>query len=243
MKIMATGTFDLLHPGHGVYLQESKNLGGKNAKLYVVVARDLTVEKRKRIPIIGEKQRLELIKMLKPVDEAYLGNEHGDFLKIVEKIKPDMITIGADQNHNIDKLQSMLNDKGLNIKSVQKAVDEKYTSYKQATVQNLDIDLIESENVYYLKVAVPGIPKEDISIEAGDNDITIETTFDAYINEFTEDEAAKEIASSLKKGKCVKTVRFESSINIEEISAKFNNGTVIITIPKLIIPKHKVNVE
>lgn len=118
MKIMATGTFDLLHPGHGVYLQESKNLGGKDAKLYVVVARDLTVEKRKRIPIIGEKQRLELIKMLKPVDEAYLGNEHGDFLKIVEKIKPDMITIGADQNHNIDKLQSMLNDKGLNVKIV-----------------------------------------------------------------------------------------------------------------------------
>ena len=130
-----------------------------------------------------------------------------------------------------------------NIKTVQKAADEKYTSYKQATVQNLDVDLIESDDVYYLKVAVPGIPKEDINIEAGDNDITIEATFDAYINEFAEDDSAKEIVSNLKKGKCVKTVRFESSINIEEISAKFNNGTVIINIPKLIIPKHKVNVE
>ena len=49
MKVMATGTFDILHPGHGVYLEESKKLGGKNAKLYVVVARDLTVEKRKKI--------------------------------------------------------------------------------------------------------------------------------------------------------------------------------------------------
>ena len=27
MKIMATGTFDILHPGHGVYLEESKKLG------------------------------------------------------------------------------------------------------------------------------------------------------------------------------------------------------------------------
>ena len=51
MKVMATGTFDILHPGHGVYLEESKKLGGKNAKLYVVVARDLTVEKRKRVPL------------------------------------------------------------------------------------------------------------------------------------------------------------------------------------------------
>ena len=79
-KVMATGTFDLLHPGHGVYLNEAKKLGGKNSKLYVVVARDSTVKKRKRNPIIPEKQRLELISMLKPIDKAYLGNENGDFL-------------------------------------------------------------------------------------------------------------------------------------------------------------------
>ncbi|WP_299522710.1 FAD synthase [uncultured Methanobrevibacter sp.] len=112
-KVMATGTFDLLHPGHGVYLEESKKLGGKNAKLYVVIARDSTVEKRKRIPIIGENQRLELIKMLKPVDEAYLGNKNGDFLEIVEKINPDIIAIGADQNHDITKLQKTVNKRGL----------------------------------------------------------------------------------------------------------------------------------
>jgi HSP20 family protein len=82
-----------------------------------------------------------------------------------------------------------------------------------------------------------------VLIEAGDNDITIETTFEAYIDEFEEDETAEIIASSLKSGKCVKTVRFENSIDLENITAKFSNGIVIITIPKLIIPKHKVNVE
>ena len=92
-KVMASGTFDLLHPGHGIYLQEAKNLGGYKSKLYVVVARDSTVEKRKRVPIVGENQRLELIKMLKPVDEAYLGNEEGDIFKIVEEIDPDIIAI------------------------------------------------------------------------------------------------------------------------------------------------------
>ena len=74
---MATGTFDILHPGHGVYLEESKKLGGEDAELYVVVARDATVERRKRVPIVGEDQRLELIKMLKPVTDAFLGDANG----------------------------------------------------------------------------------------------------------------------------------------------------------------------
>ena len=129
------------------------------------------------------------------------------------------------------------------IKNMQKSADEKYTHYKKSTIKTLDIDLIETKDIYYIKAAVPGVSKEDVLIEAGDNDITIETTFEAYIDEFEEDETAEIIASSLKSGKCVKTVRFENSIDLENITAKFSNGIVIITIPKLIIPKHKVNVE
>ncbi len=115
-KVMATGTFDLLHPGHGIYLNEAKKLGGKDAKLYVVLARDSTVEKRKRYPVVSENQRLELVKMLKGVDDAYLGNENGDFLKIVEEINPDIIAIGADQKHDIDKLQEAIDKRGLKAK-------------------------------------------------------------------------------------------------------------------------------
>ena len=129
------------------------------------------------------------------------------------------------------------------IKNMQKTADKKYSDYKKTTVQTLDIDLIETKDVYYIKAAVPGVEKEDVLIEAGDNDISIETTFKPYIEEFEEDETAELIASSLKSGRCVKTIRFENSIDLENITAKFANGIIIITIPKLIIPKHKVNVE
>ena len=118
MKIMATGTFDILHPGHGIYLEESKKLGGEDSELYVVVARDVTVKKRKRVPIVGEKQRLELVKMLKPVTDAYLGDANGDVFKIVHEINPDIITIGADQNHDIDKLQQAIDKQGLKAKAI-----------------------------------------------------------------------------------------------------------------------------
>ena len=54
MKVMATGAFDLLHPGHGLYLEKAKELGGEDAVLVVVIARDSTVKKKKRIPVIDE---------------------------------------------------------------------------------------------------------------------------------------------------------------------------------------------
>ncbi|MDR1819346.1 MAG: FAD synthase [Methanobrevibacter sp.] len=111
--VMATGTFDLLHPGHGLYLQKAKELGGNNSKLVVVVARDSTVRKKKRIPIVDENQRLEMIKCLKPVDKAYLGYE-GDMFRIVEEIKPDIIAIGQDQDYDIEELKKSLKVRNIN---------------------------------------------------------------------------------------------------------------------------------
>ncbi|MBQ6511078.1 Hsp20/alpha crystallin family protein [Methanobrevibacter sp.] len=164
-------------------------------------------------------------------------DEFGEkFEETKEKGKNIADNVISDLYKSIDEFKDSL-------KNMQKTADQKYNDYKKATVQSLDVDLIETEDVYYIKAAVPGIDKDDILIEAGDNDITIEATFKAYIEEFEEDETAEVIASSLKSGKCIKTIRFENSLDIENISAKFNNGTVTISIPKLVIPKHKVNVE
>ena len=115
-KIMASGTFDLLHPGHVNYLENAKKLGEKDSKLYVVVARDSTVTKRKKIPIVDENQRLEMIKHLKPVDVACLGHENKDIFKIVEEINPDIIAIGPDQTHNVEKLQKAIDERSLKAK-------------------------------------------------------------------------------------------------------------------------------
>ena len=114
---MATGTFDIIHPGHGYYLEESKKIGGDDARLVVVVARDSTVRSRKRVPVVDEKQRLEVVKMLKPVDEAYLGSEI-DMFKVVEKIKPDIITIGSDQNYDISDLKKELLKRNIQVEIV-----------------------------------------------------------------------------------------------------------------------------
>ena len=77
--VLASGVFDLLHLGHVRFLEEAKKLGGENAKLVVVIARDSTVEKTKgRKPVMPETQRRMLGESLKVVDEAVLGQEEFD---------------------------------------------------------------------------------------------------------------------------------------------------------------------
>lgn len=128
------------------------------------------------------------------------------------------------------------------IKSIQKIIDQKIDDYKKATIHSLDVDLIETEEKYYLKVDVPGIEKEEIDIEAGDKDILIVATFKPFIEEIEEEDKTV-LISDIKQGRCSKSIRFSNNIEIDKISAKFNNGTVLITIPKLKTPKNKINVE
>lgn len=128
------------------------------------------------------------------------------------------------------------------IKSIQKIIDQKIDDYKKATIHSLDVDLIETEEKYYLKVDVPGIEKEEIDIEAGDKDISIVATFKPFIEEIEEEDKTV-LISDIKQGRCSKSIRFSNNIEIDKINAKFNNGTVLITIPKLKTPKNKINVE
>ena len=108
--VMATGVFDILHPGHLHYLQEAKALGDW---LVVVVATDRTVIKRKNhTPITPQDMRLEMISALKPVDEAYIGSDTDPY-EIVERIRPDVIALGYDQKHDEDKLRSDLKERGM----------------------------------------------------------------------------------------------------------------------------------
>jgi FAD synthetase len=112
-RVVATGTFDILHPGHLFYLEESRKLGDE---LFVIVARDVNV-KHKPHPIIPEDQRLQMVAALKPVDHAMLGDEKDMFLPI-EKIRPDIITIGFNQMFDEQKLARQLAERNLPAKIV-----------------------------------------------------------------------------------------------------------------------------
>jgi FAD synthetase len=112
--VMATGVFDILHTGHLFFLSEAKRLGDE---LVVVVARDVTAKRLKREPIVPELLRLELVRGLKSVDRAVLGDV-GDQYRVVEEIRPDIIALGHDQAHDEEKIRMALEERGLNVKVV-----------------------------------------------------------------------------------------------------------------------------
>jgi FAD synthetase len=117
--VLASGTFDLLHYGHVKYLEEAKRIGGKNAELIVIVARDSTVKKRKgRKTVMPEGQRRSLVEALKVVDEAILGCEDFDMIKVVEKTNPDIIAVGHDQSDIEKEVRKALVKKGIPIQVV-----------------------------------------------------------------------------------------------------------------------------
>jgi FAD synthetase len=114
--VLASGAFDLLHYGHVYYLSEAKKAGGENAKLVVIVAKDSTVEQLKGSkPIIPEDQRRAVVESLKVVDEAILGYEDMDILKVIEKVKPDIIALGYDEEKIAKQLKKLFEERSLNI--------------------------------------------------------------------------------------------------------------------------------
>ena len=107
-RVVATGTFDILHPGHIYYLEESRKLGDE---LHVIVARDENV-KHKPKPVIPEQQRLNMVQSLKPVDYARLGSTT-DIFEPIREIQPDIITLGFNQFFKEDKLKYDLEENGI----------------------------------------------------------------------------------------------------------------------------------
>ena len=67
-------------------------------ELHVIVARASNVT-HKEGPVVPDKQRVEMVDALEPVDHARLGHPEDIFVP-VEEIDPDVIVLGHDQYHD-----------------------------------------------------------------------------------------------------------------------------------------------
>ena len=104
-RVMAQGTFDILHPGHLQYFRESAKHGDE---LVAVIARDSRVSEKKDT-YFDEDERREMVEALETVDKAILGSE-GDIYSTVEEVDPDIITLGYDQKHDDGQVREMAED-------------------------------------------------------------------------------------------------------------------------------------
>ncbi|ERG99402.1 MAG: cytidyltransferase-related domain protein [Haloquadratum sp. J07HQX50] len=109
-RVVAQGTFDLLHPGHIHYLRESARLG---QELHVIVARTANIT-HKQQPVLSSRQRRAVVDALEMVTEAHLGHQDDIFIPI-EEIDPSVIVLGHDQDHNETAIKQALADRGIDV--------------------------------------------------------------------------------------------------------------------------------
>ncbi len=114
--VLTSGAFDLIHYGHIRLLEEAKRLGGPDARLVVIVARDETIRRLKQhLPVIPEDQRRAVVEALRVVDEALLGYEDLDMATVIDRVQPDIIAVGYDQDGIEAMAAKAIEERGLKI--------------------------------------------------------------------------------------------------------------------------------
>ncbi len=94
-RVMVSGCFDLLHPGHIAFLQEAAELGD----VYVSLGSDRTVlALKRRPPFYNEQERKYMLEALRCVKKVYIGPGSGkmDFAALIDEIRPDIFFVNAD---------------------------------------------------------------------------------------------------------------------------------------------------
>ncbi len=102
IKVMGFGTFDSIHEGHMDFFRQLSELGDK---VYVVVARDINVERFKcRPPRRKERERYEALQNIKFIDKVFLGDKN-NFYRCIADHQPDVIGLGYDQKADVKTLK------------------------------------------------------------------------------------------------------------------------------------------
>ncbi|NLP13203.1 MAG: Hsp20/alpha crystallin family protein [Clostridium sp.] len=92
---------------------------------------------------------------------------------------------------------------------------------------NMRVDISENEKEYVLEAEMPGVRKEDISIEVNDNRLTISAKRDEKVEEKRGNYIRKERrASSMARSFSVENVESD------KITAKHDNGILTLILPK-----------
>jgi len=88
------GSFDLLHAGHAMMLQEAKSYCDY---LIVAIQSDPTLDRKtKNKPVQSYEERITMLRAIRYVDEITYYDTENDLYELLKRIKPDVRVIGAD---------------------------------------------------------------------------------------------------------------------------------------------------
>lgn len=105
-KVVITfGTFDVFHVGHLRILERARALGDR---LVVGVSTDkLNYEKKGRLPVYSENERVEILSSVKFVDEVFLEESLDRKSEYISKYNAEILVMGNDWSGVFDSFSAI----------------------------------------------------------------------------------------------------------------------------------------
>lgn len=103
-------------------------------------------------------------------------------------------------------------------------------SYGRQQSDLMKTDVKETDKDYKLSVDLPGVKKDDLKAELKDGYLTISATVNQNNDE--KDEEGRYIRRERFSGSFNRSFYVGENVSEEDIKAKFENGTLMLTVPK-----------
>lgn len=97
------------------------------------------------------------------------------------------------------------------------------------------VELNQQNGNYQVKAELPGVKKEDIDIEVGEDTVTIK----AETKKEEEEKKENVYRSEIRYGKFKRILELPSNIDSSRVSAEFKDGILTITLPRTEEEKEK----
>lgn len=103
--VVTFGTFDLFHVGHIRLLNRARKLGDR--LVVGISSDDLNFSKKNKFPEFPQDQRMEIISMIKGVDEVFLEESLELKANYLVKYNADILVMGDDWQGKFDQFSNL----------------------------------------------------------------------------------------------------------------------------------------
>ena len=114
--------------------------------------------------------------------------------------------------------------------------DNALDQFFESENSKMKCDIYEKDNTYHVEMDLPGFKKEEIKVECNKGNLVI--TAEKSSNNEEKDEDKKYLRRERIYGKISRSF-YLGDVNEDAIEAKFDNGTLTISIPKIDENKNK----
>ena len=135
------------------------------------------------------------------------------------------------------RYDEVANSKSL-FSSIENFFNDDFFNMPAFTSSEFRMDVKENDNVYTVEAELPGINKEDITLDYNNGTLYIAVNHNEEINKEDGSYIHKERrSSSMQRG------IYLGDIDVEGIEAKLDNGILKVTAPKLAVSPNRFKIE